>query len=86
MEEMNQYILRYVAGVHWLIKVDQQNTDYKAPFMLNEVGAFLWKLINNGCGLQELSIKLKDRYEMETDEALTDVMNFYNQLIEILTI
>jgi hypothetical protein len=81
---MNQYILRYVAGVHWLVKVDQQERAYEAPFMLNEVGAFLWKLMKEGYEVQELSIKLQDRYEIDTKEALTDVMQFYNQLIGIL--
>ncbi len=86
MEKMNQYMLRYVAGAHWLVKVDQQGTDYEAPLMLNEAGAFIWKHLKEGYGLQEISFKLQDRYEMKAEEAFSDVMQFYNQLIGILAI
>lgn len=80
MDKWNQYILRSVAGIHWLVKVDQQEKEYEAPFMLNEVGAFIWKHMKEGYQVQELSIMLHDRYEIDMKEAISDVMQFYNRL------
>lgn len=83
---MNQYILRYAAGTHWLVKVDQQDTDYIAPVMLNEMGAILWKHLKEGYELSELSVMLQNMYEIDIEEALTDVMQFYKQLTGMLEI
>ncbi|MDF2485719.1 MAG: hypothetical protein K0R46_1887 [Herbinix sp.] len=83
---MNRYILRYVAGTYWLAKVDQQDTDYTAPVMLNEMGAFLCKYMMEGYEVQELSKMLQNMYGIDTEEAFTDVMQFYNQLTGMITI
>ena len=81
MNEMEQYLLRYCAGVHWLIKVDQQASDYVPPLMINDVGAIIWNGMKEGKGLQELSILLHNQYGIDSKKAILDVEKFVEQLI-----
>lgn len=80
MKQKDNYLLRYAAGANWLIKTDQQDADYIAPLMINEVGALIWKGIGDGCDLQELSALLQSRYHIEPEVALKDVKQFLTQL------
>lgn len=81
---MNQYILRYAAGTHWLVKADQQDIDYIAPIILNEMGVFLWKHLKEGYEVSELTGMLQNMYGIDSEEALADVIQFYHQLTGVL--
>jgi hypothetical protein len=74
------YILRYAAGANWLVKADQQDADYVAPLMINEVGAVIWKGIEAGYPAGEITVLLQNRYQINLEEARSDVEEFLEQL------
>ena len=60
-------MLRSVAGKEIVIAVGAASVDFNGLISLNETGAFLWKLLENGAEYDELLAKLLEEYD--TDEA-----------------
>jgi hypothetical protein len=74
-----RYILRHAAGLYWIIKTDQQK-EYSKPVITNECGAFIWKKMEDGAGVERLEVYLQECYGIGSEEALTDVRSFLDQL------
>ncbi len=82
MMKPQEYILRYAAGIYWLIKADQQNTNYIPPLPINECGAMLWDGLVRGYGRTELTDLLQNKYGIDSQEALVDIELFFDQLTD----
>lgn len=82
MRKTGDYLLRYAAGASWLVKTDWQGEDYKAPLMINEAGARIWKGIEEGLEAGELAKQLQEQYQIDEGEALADVEHFIGRLRE----
>ncbi|MBP7174683.1 MAG: PqqD family protein [Thermoclostridium sp.] len=75
------YLIRHAAGMYWIIKADQRK-EYIRPVATNECGAILWERIEKGSSVKELSVLLQRKYGIGPEEALADVNEFLDQLIE----
>ncbi len=74
------YVLREIAGEHLAIPVTAENsTDI---VVLNPVSAILWTELETGKTLDELTDKICENFDINRDEALTDIKDFVNSLIE----
>jgi len=78
--DLTQYRLRKAAGKHWIIKCDQREVDYMEPIQINEVGALIWNGIKSGIEEYELAKSLQDRFDIDSNIALSDVRKFIGQL------
>ncbi len=50
--------------------------------VLNEVGTYIWGQIDGSRSAKEIAATLCEVYNVEFDEAETDVIDFLNQLVE----
>lgn len=85
MEERNnsvfdRYKLRFVAGVYWLLDMEQDGPDYKAPMTLNEVGATIWEQLAQGQTQDSIAEKLCVEYEVDKETVLEDIRVFMQEL------
>ena len=74
------YVLREIAGEHLAIPVTAENsTDI---VVLNPVSALLWNELEIPKTPEELADIVCKNYEITKDEAITDIMEFLESLIE----
>ncbi len=76
----NDYSLRQAAGKYWLLDMTQKGIPYKRPMTLNEVGAKIWKLMEQELTEGEIAGELAMEYEIDEKQLQDDVEQFINQL------
>lgn len=74
------YMLRNAAGIYWLVKINQLDSDYCAPMTMNECGAIIWNGLTEGLTIDELSDMLQKQFGIEKEEAFTDIKHFLEKL------
>ena len=67
MKTKSGFMLRNVAGRDIVVAVGAASMDFNGIISLNETGAFLWKILENGATKEELISKMLSEYD--TDEA-----------------
>lgn len=71
-----RYQLRQAAGSYWLLDMEQEGKHYRKPVVLNESGAKIWELLQEGQTIDQIADYLKNRYDIGADEAKQDVRQF----------
>lgn len=82
MKIKNGFLLRQVADNHVVVPVGSQAVDFRCVITLNEVGAFLWKLLEQDCTTDDLVEALLGEYDVTADIATADVERFVAALYE----
>ena len=75
------YILRSVAGSNIVVAVGDEAASFDGIRTINETGAFLWKVIEQGTTQDALVDALVEEYEVDRETAKEDVSEFVNLLI-----
>lgn len=75
-----KYQLRYAAGVYWLLQMEQSGETELRPIQLNESGAYIWKLYQDGKQFQEISRHVSEKFGILENEASADVTEFFHTL------
>lgn len=73
-------MLREVAGSYVVVAVGKRSEQFNGMVNLNETGAFLWKLVEQGASRDELLNSLLETYEVEREKAEQDVDKFISVL------
>lgn len=82
MKIKKNFILREVAGSFLVVAVGNAVKEFGGMVNLNETGAFLWKLLENG-STEELMVEaLLKEYDVDCETAKKDVGAFINKLKE----
>lgn len=76
----NRYSLRYVGGIYWLLDIAQAGVPYREPIPINEVGADIWWLMEQGRSEAEIVDCISAEYGTDRDVVKLDVEQFKNQL------
>lgn len=76
------YILRQVMDIYAVIGVGSAAYVPNRIMSVNETGAFLWRMLENGAEKQELIDALLQEYETDLQTAERDVEIFLNELRE----
>ena len=76
------YILREVAGNYIVVAVGDAVKNFNGIINLNETGAFLWKILQEGATEEQLKEKLLGEYDVSEEIAARDVKAFINKLSE----
>lgn len=82
MKIKEDFLLRKVADSYVVVPVNQMTLDFNGIINLNETGAFLFELLQNGAEREELISKLLDEYEVTSEKASHDVDVFINKVKE----
>lgn len=79
MKIKKDFMLRKVADAYVVVPVNRLTLDFNGIISLNETGAFLFKLMQEGAEREELIDKLLDEYEVTREKATKDVDIFINK-------
>ena len=83
MKIKSGFLLKEIAGSFVVVPVGQDLVDFSSMVTINETGAFLWKLLENGSSADEMCQKLLSEYEgISKEDALNDINDFVNALKE----
>lgn len=82
MKIKEDFLLRKVADSYVVVPVNRMTLDFNGIINLNETGAFLFELLQNGAEREELISKLLDEYEVTSEKASHDVDVFINKVKE----
>lgn len=79
----NRYCLRYAGGVYWLLDCEQEGVPYKEPIPMNEVGADIWSLMEQGKTESEIVEQISEDYGADKETVKQDVEQFRKQLLKM---
>ena len=74
------FVLRQVAGTWVVLPLKRETVDFTGMIRLNDSGAMLWRLLEQGSGRNDLVHELTARYSVSDEEAATDVDAFLDIL------
>ncbi|MCH5340519.1 MAG: PqqD family protein [Acetatifactor sp.] len=77
-----RYQLRYAAGQYWLLDTWQEGVPYKRPLTMNEVGADIWRMMEQGCSQKHIVDVLGREYQVSSEVVEKDLEQFLAQLAE----
>lgn len=82
MKIKDNFILRKVADSYVVVPVGKQTLDFNGIINLNETGAFLFGLLQNGADRDVLVEKLLEEYEVDRARAQADIDKFLERVKE----
>lgn len=75
------FILRNVGGQNIVVATGSASESFKGMLKLNEIGAMLWKLLDEGADEEALVKAVTDKYDVDTEKAAEDVKRFTGRLV-----
>ena len=84
MRQNKGFILKEIANVPYLLPYGQMMADRKRGMQINATGAYLWKLLEKDCTMEELLKCCAEYYEVSTEdlaEFQAAIRQFINKLI-----
>lgn len=82
MKIKKDFVLRKVADIFVVVPVNSLTLDFNGIINLNETGAFLFKLLQDGAEKQDLVDKMLEEYEVEPERASADIDRFLEKVKE----
>ena len=79
MKIKSQYVLRKVLN-NWMVLPVGEDTKENTLLKLNDSGAMLWKMLEQGCERQALVDYLMENYAVSDQQAASDVDAFLSML------
>jgi len=79
-ERGSRYQLRFAAGVYWILDMWQEGMPYKKPLAVNEIGADIWRLLEQGKSDEEIASILSREYNAEQSMIAEDIVRFWETL------
>ena len=79
-------VSRMIADEVILVPIRQNVGDLESFYTLNEVGAFIWDLINGKRQAKDIKEMLIEEFEVSEEEAGENLIEFIKQLEEISAI
>ena len=76
------FVLREVAGSYVVVAVGKAVKTFNGVINLNETGAFLWKIMEQGSDAEGLKNAILAEYDVEESIALRDAQKFIDKLTE----
>lgn len=83
MKIKQNFVLREVADTWVVLPIDAATLDFNGMLTLNESGALLWKSLEQGGDTQILAETLTKEYNVSQEQALSDVEEFIQKLIQV---
>lgn len=75
-------MLRQTAGRNIVVAIGKASEEFNGLITLNETGAFLWKLLQNGTDYDSMLKALLDEYEVGEADARAGIDSFLDKVKE----
>lgn len=75
-------VTRKIADELFLVPIKGNIADMQRIFTLNPVGQYIWQEIDNRKGLDEIRKGIIERFDVENEQADSDIREFIAELIE----
>lgn len=75
-------IYRNIAGEHVLIPVGSIAMDQNGMFVMTELGAQIWQMVDGGATKEEIITALLKEYEVGESRLRADVEDFLQRMID----
>ena len=75
------FILRKVGGQNIVVATGSASESFNGMLKVNEIGAMLWRLIDEGADEEALVKAVTDKYEVDAAKAAEDVRRFTQRLV-----
>lgn len=82
MKLNSEYILRTVAGEPVIVPTGSSTQKINGLITLNDSAAFLWECVAKGLEREEIIKKVKEEFDVEESEAVSNVNGFLDMLLE----
>ena len=82
MKVKEGFMLKQVCDEFMVVPVGAASVDFKSVIRLNETGAFLWKILENGATKEDMLKDILDEYDVPADVASADIDTFILKLNE----
>lgn len=82
MKIKKDFILRKVADSYVVVPVGKLTLDFNGIINLNETGAFLFELLQEGAEKEELLRKMLEEYDVTPEKAAADIDVFLKKVEE----
>ena len=79
-------VYRRIANEYILVPIKQQVADLNCIYTLNEIGAFIWELIDGKSNIKQILKNITASYDVEEEAAKDDLISFISQLLKIKAI
>lgn len=79
-QEKPRYQLRQAAGSFWILDMWQEGVPYQKPLSVNQVGADIWKLMEQQKSDEEIVELLGRKYSVSGAELQRDFTQFREEL------
>ena len=80
MKVKEGYLLREVAGNYIIVAIGDEAVDFDGIITVNELGAFIWKILENDAETEEIVAKILEEYDVSKEIAEADVNRFIEKL------
>ncbi|GHU42547.1 hypothetical protein FACS1894111_06660 [Clostridia bacterium] len=74
------YQVRQAAGLHYILRMDQKGPAYQKPLAVNQMGALIWQMLQEGKEKDVIIEKLMSIYDVERFVLQEDMEVFLEQL------
>lgn len=82
MKIKKNFVLRQVAGTWVILPLDDKNINFTDMMTVNDSGAMLWKLLEQGAEEDDLVNALLAEYNVSAQQAREDVREFADRLMK----
>lgn len=82
MKIKDGFMLREVAGSHVVVPMGKAAANFNGMITLNEMGAFLWKRLEQGATRESLLADVLAEYDVTEERALAGIDRFLARLTE----
>lgn len=83
MKILKELVMREIAGDVILVPVGKTVFENNGLFVMNEVSADIWKLINEGKDQEEIVSAMARMYDAEPEMIRADTEAFLNKLVNM---
>ncbi len=80
MKVKEGFMLKQVCDEFMVVPVGAASVDFKSVIRLNETGAFLWRILENGATKEDMLKDILDEYDVPADVASADIDAFILKL------
>lgn len=80
MKVGKEFVLREIVGDYVIIPTGKTVLSFNGLITVNEIGAFLWNLLQQDVTLEELVKSVLDEYEVDEETAREDIQEFLDTL------
>ena len=79
-------VTRDTGDEYVLVPVTNNIADMKSVYTLNSTGAFIWGRLDGKKTVKQIIEELENEFEVDSKQALDDVLNFFTDMKEYLII